>query len=132
MLAVMKTPRIELSLSGDHANIAEVLDFLRSRYIVDVLNCDAEPESDMAVNAFETDFRRGVTPGDIAAGCRLKHGLSQEQLAERTGIGQTVISAYETGKRKLSRRAAIKIGKALNEDPDKFFRFTANKGRRQS
>ena len=121
MLAVVKTPRIELSLSGtDHA-VEELLNFLRSRYSVAVLSAPGDEEP---VNAFETEFWKETTPGNLLQGFRLKHGLSQEQLAEKTGIGQTVISAYETGRRPLSRRAAVKIGAALGEDADKFFMCT--------
>ena len=118
MLAVVKKPRIELSLSGaDHA-VEEFLAFVRSRYPVSVLSAEDGEES---VDAFQTAFWKKTTPGDLLQGYRLKHGLSQEQLAEKVGICQTVISAYETGKRPLSRRAAIKLGDALGEDADKFF-----------
>ena len=118
MLAVVKKPRIELSLSGaDHA-VEEFLAFVRSRYPVSVLSAEDGEES---VDAFQTAFWKKTTPGDLLQGFRLKHGMSQEQLAEKSGIGQTVLSAYETGRRPLSRRAAVRIGAALGEDPEKFF-----------
>ena len=74
------------------------------------------------VDVFKTDYWKNVKPGDLLAGTRLKHELTQEQLAEKSGIHQVVISAYETGRRKLSRRAAIKLAKAMGEEPDSFFR----------
>ena len=117
MLAVVKTPRIELSLAGNESAVADLLKYLRARYSVAVLS-ESEDES---VNAFTTPFWQETTSGDLLQGFRLKHGLSQAELAEKSGIGQTVISAYENGKRKLSRRAAIKIGAALGEAPEKFF-----------
>lgn len=120
MLAVVKTPRIELSLSGAENAIAELLEFLRSRYPVAVLNDEAD-SGEESTDAFGTEFWKETTPGDLLQGFRLKHNLSQEQLAEKSGIGQTVLSAYETGKRRLSRRAAMKIGAALGEKPEKFF-----------
>ena len=122
MLAVVKTPRIELSLSGAEQSVAELLDFLRSRYPVAVLN-DENDSDEESVDAFETEFWKETTPGDLLQGYRLKHELSQEQLAEKTGICQTVLSAYENGKRKLTRKAAIKIAAALGECPEKFFPF---------
>lgn len=121
MLAVVKKPRIEISLSGAEDKIEEILEFLRSRYPIAVLNT-GDGSGEESVDAFKTEFWRETTPGMLMQGFRLKHGLSQEQLAERTGIGQTVLSAYENGKRPLSRRAAIKIGEALGENPEKFFR----------
>lgn len=118
MLAVVKTPRIELSLSGAEHAVEELLEYLRGRYAVSILS---EPGDEESVDAFGTDFWRETTPGDLLQGYRLKHGLSQEQLAEMTGIGQTVLSAYENGRRPLSKRAAIRIGAALGEDASKFF-----------
>jgi len=51
----------------------------------------------------------------------LKHDLTQNDLAERSGIAQVMISEYETGKRKLTMKAASKFAKALGEAPEKFF-----------
>ena len=99
--------------------VKELLEYLRNRYPVAILSEAGDDEG--AVNAFETPFWKKTTPGNLLQGFRLKHGMSQEQLAEKTGIGQTVLSAYETGRRPLSRRAAVRIGAALGEDPEKFF-----------
>jgi len=77
---------------------------------------------DESVNVFETDFWKETTPGMLLAGYRLKHEMTQEQLAEKSGINHVVISAYENGKRKLSRKATVKLAKALDEDPESFFK----------
>ena len=82
----------------------------------------AAKDDEEYVDVFKTDYWKNVTPGDLLAGTRLKHELTQEQLAEKSGIHQVVISAYETGRRKLSRRAAVKLAAAMGEDPDSFFR----------
>lgn len=126
MLAVVKEPRIEISLSGTNAAVEELMEFIRSRYSVSVLN-DGDRADEKSVNAFETNFWKKTTPGALLQGYRLKHGLTQVRLAELTGIDQTVISAYENGRRHFSRRAAIKIGAALGEDPEKFFFNTGKK-----
>ncbi|MBQ9788997.1 MAG: helix-turn-helix transcriptional regulator [Lentisphaeria bacterium] len=57
----------------------------------------------------------------MVASYRLKHGLTQKELAEKSGITQTNISAYESGKRNLTRKAAEKLANALGENADKFF-----------
>ena len=124
MLAVVREPRIEISLSGADMGVKEILAYLRNRSQVAILS---EADDDEAVNAFETPFWKKTTPGNLLQGFRLKHGMSQEQLAEKSGIGQTVLSAYETGRRPLSRRAAVRIGVALGEDPEKFFLNVAQK-----
>ena len=128
MLAIIKELRIELGLIGESDEITEFLKLIRSRYTVEVLTGqNTTDDDDEYEDAFETDFWKSVTPGDLLAGTRLKHELTQEQLAEKSGIHQVVISAYETGRRKLSRRAAMKLAKAMDEDPEVFFRKIAQK-----
>ena len=128
MLAIIKELRIELGLIGESDEITEFLKLIRSRYTVEVLTGqNTTDDDDEYEDAFETDFWKGVTPSDLLVGMRLKHELTQEQLAEKSGIHQVVISAYETGRRKLSRRAAMKLAKAMDEDPEVFFRKIAQK-----
>ncbi len=127
MLAVVKEPHIELALGGVPSAVESLITFLRTRYAVEVLETsDAiendESDGDAPVNIVETDYWKGVTPGNLLQGYRLKHELTQKQLSQLCGIHHVVLSAYETGKRKLSKRAAAKIAKALKEPEDIFFR----------
>jgi DNA-binding XRE family transcriptional regulator len=50
-------------------------------------------------------------PGTVLYGFRLKNELTQEQLAEKLGITQTRVSELETGKRRISKAMAEKLGK---------------------
>ena len=128
MLAIIKELRIELGLIGESDGITEFLELIRSRYTVEILTGqDVADDDEEYENAFETDFWKEITPGDLLAGTRLKHELTQEQLAEKSGIHQVVISAYETGRRKLTRRAAIKLAQAMDENPEVFFRNIVQK-----
>ena len=128
MLAIIKELRIELGLIGESDRITEFLELIRSRYTVEILTGqDVADDDEEYENAFGTDFWKEITPGDLLAGTRLKHELTQEQLAEKSGIHQVVISAYETGRRKLTRRAAIKLAQAMDEDPEVFFRNIVQK-----
>lgn len=123
MLAVVKEPHIELSLSGASSEkIRDFLKLIRSQYTVIILTDQEADDDEEYVDVFKTDYWKNVKPGDLLAGTRLKHELTQEQLAEKSGIHQVVISAYETGRRKLSRRAAVKLAAAMGEEPDSFFR----------
>ena len=74
------------------------------------------------VNAFESDFWKSATVGNLLAGYRLKHNLTQKLLATLAGMSHTTISAYETGKMSLSRRSAIKLATAMGEESDCFLK----------
>ena len=88
--------------------------------LASVLSENTEQPAPTSENALENTFwGLNITPGDLLRGFRLKHGLSQAQLAKKTGIGQSVLSAYENGRRPITRRAAVRIGTALGEDPEK-------------
>ena len=132
MPEAVKTPHINLSYEHcDSAVIGELVDILHSKFkrvTITVINsCQEEAldNDEERVNVFETDWWKSLKPGDLLAGCRLKHQLTQKQLAEMTGMSYATISAYETGKRPLSQRAAIKLANAMNEKPERFFRHIA-------
>lgn len=48
---------------------------------------------------------------------RKQAGLTQEELAELSGISNTEISRIETGKREVSMKQATKLASALNKSP---------------
>ena len=45
---------------------------------------------------------------------RVKQGISQQQLADMTGVTKRAISYWETGRRKMTVDSADKIFKALH------------------
>lgn len=53
-------------------------------------------------------------------GIRLRHGLTQKQLAEKIGISQSDVSKIEKGERPIGKKLAIRIGKALGIDYKRF------------
>ena len=53
-------------------------------------------------------------PGIALAGARAKEGLTQQELAEKTGIPQRHISEMENNKRSIGKERAKKLAKALN------------------
>lgn len=55
----------------------------------------------------------GVSPGEKVRAARERAGLSQEELGERTGLGQHGISRIETGRSKITLDKALKIARAL-------------------
>lgn len=53
-------------------------------------------------------------PGVSLKGARGKEGITQQQLAEMTGIKQHHISEMENHKRTIGKKNAMKFAKALN------------------
>ena len=116
MLAVVKKPRIEISLQGE--NIEELLEWIRKKFEVSILTS----ESSDSVPIEETDFWKEMQSnrvGNLLAGARLKAGVTQVQLAKKLGIRQNMISDYERGKRRLSPIMAERLAKILNIKVDR-------------
>ncbi len=110
MLALVKKPRIELSIQGD--NIEELIEWIRKKYDVSILS--SKKSDNIAIE--NTDFWKEMQSnriGNLLSGARLKANLSQSQLAEKLGIRQNMISDYERGKRRLSPAMAKRITKLL-------------------
>jgi ribosome-binding protein aMBF1 (putative translation factor) len=116
MLAVVKKPRIEISLQGEHVD--ELIEWIRKKFEVNILTS----ESDESIAIEETDFWKEMQSnriGNLLSGARLKAGLSQAQLAKKLSIRQNMISDYERGKRRLSPAMAKRIAKILNIKVDR-------------
>ncbi len=58
-----------------------------------------------------------ITPGEAIRITRELQELSQNELAELTGIAQSNLSALENGTRQLGRDRAILLAKALHVHP---------------
>jgi transcriptional regulator with XRE-family HTH domain len=58
-----------------------------------------------------------VTPGEMLRTIRELQELTQSELADRTGIAQSNLSALETGARELGRERALVLAKALRVHP---------------
>ena len=116
MLAVVREPHTEISLSGTGA--CEMLALLRSKYQVDVLDHSPVDDGGELVEIHGAAFGKKYGKR-LLAGYRLKADLTQERLAELSGVSQNVISEYETGKRRLTRQAAAKFAKALGVEPER-------------
>lgn len=56
-------------------------------------------------------------PGVFLSGYRYREGLTQRQLAEKTGIPARHISEMENGKRPIGKKNARLLADALNFDP---------------
>lgn len=112
MLAVVKKPHIELSISGEGAD--ELIEWIRRKFPVKVLIAD---ETEKIVPVENTDFYQEMQEnrvGNLLEAARLRAGLKQKELAEKVGVKQNMISDYERGKRRLTPAMARRIAGALN------------------
>lgn len=117
MLALVKKPRIELSLHGE--NVDELIEWISKKYDVNILSSD----EDDSVSIEETDFWNEMQSnriGNLLVAARLKANLSQSQLAQKLGIRQNMISDYERGKRRLTADMAKRIAETLNVKVERF------------
>jgi DNA-binding XRE family transcriptional regulator len=62
-------------------------------------------------------FKDMPFPGSYLAGFRHREGMTQLELAERSGIPRRHISEMETGRRPIGKANAKKLADALNVDP---------------
>ena len=125
MSEAVKTPHINLSYDCDAAIIGDLVDFLKSKYkniTITVNSTSVENDDDELVNITDTVFWKSTTPGDLLAGCRLKHQMTQKTLPKLSGISHATISAYEHNKRPLSKLAGARLANAMGEPADCFFR----------
>jgi ribosome-binding protein aMBF1 (putative translation factor) len=116
MLALVKKPRIEMSIQGDQVD--ELIDWIRKKFEVSILSSGAED----SIPVEETDFWKEMQSnrvGNLLAGARLKSGMTQKELAEKLIVKQNMISDYERGRRRLSLPMAKRIAKILNVKVDR-------------
>ena len=111
MLALVKKPRIKLSLDGE--GVEELLAWIEKKYEVVVLSEDADDELVPIENTAYYAAMEKNRIGNLLAGARLKAGLTQAQLAAELGIRQNMVSDYEHGRRRYSDAMATRLSKVL-------------------
>jgi antitoxin component HigA of HigAB toxin-antitoxin module len=112
MLAVVKKPHIEISVSGEGAQ--DLLSYISKKYDVQVVSSDIDPDL-IAVeeSSFYQEMQKNRV-GNLLEAARLKSGLKQKELADKIGIKQNMISDYENGRRKLTKEMITRISKVLD------------------
>lgn len=77
----------------------------------------SEPESvaweEVAIDRLAKHTAAGLT----LRGARFREGMSQKELAKRSGISQENISRMENGRRPVGDKVAKKLAKVLHIDP---------------
>lgn len=121
MLAVVKTPHIEINIKGEIPQ--KLLTVLEEEYGKDVEITEEDDEE--LLNIFETDWYKNIKaqmiPGDNVRIYRENFGFTQTELGKRLGnIPRQHISNMERGSRNISLKMAKKLAKIFNVSPEKF------------
>ncbi len=120
MLAVVDQPHIKFSFEGAPEALILIANQLREAFpSIQVL-----PQDSDTVPAKEMDWykraKARLTPERFLDTDRFNAGLTQKQLAERTGILQQHLSEMESGKRNIGKTNAHKLAKALGTEPSRY------------
>ena len=121
MQAVVKTPRIEITIRG---NIPSELRRVLKEEYGDLVHW-ADEDEDEAISVFDTawyqEMKSCMTPGDNMRTYRQNHGMTQDQLgAKLGGIPRQHISNMERGIRPISRKTVRKLSDLFQVPADKF------------
>ena len=119
MLAVVKRPRIEIRAKHIPAPLV--------RFLVDTYKSEnvVVRDEDVSVPVEESEWFKSLetTPAEMIVANRDLRNWSQVTLAEKLGIQVQNLCAMENGRRAVSRKMAVKLGKVFGTDPAAFFNF---------
>ena len=118
MLAVVKKPHIEFSINGEGTR--EAAEWLSRKFQLNVISGNSPDDK---VKIEDTDFYKEMElnrAGNLLEAARIKADLSQKQLADAIGIRQTMVSEFENGRRKVTRKMAGRFAKVLKVKAERF------------
>lgn len=119
MLVHAKAPRIKVQLSGP--GVARVIEAVRKVYPQIQVEDD---DGDELIDITKTDWFRKMEanhhPGITIRVYRGNRGWTLAELAEKTGIAESHLSAMENRKRGVGKVTATRLGKAFGMDYRRF------------
>ena len=102
---------VPLTLMVHPVNVERV-----KKYVASIEPDEGEEGSISAAEFFDKYFPGETKPAVVLRGARGRENMTQQQLAEATGIPQRHISEMENSKRGIGKDNAQKLAKALNTD----------------
>jgi len=109
MLGPTKEHHIEARFKGPPEKIQELNQFARNLGL-------NEPADSLPWRDLFTDLADEPSYGVALRGARGKEGLTQKELAQKTGIPQSHISSMENGRMTIGKERARRLGKVLRVD----------------
>lgn len=112
MLAVVKTPRTEITIKGYIS--VPMLKVLKKEYGTS-LRVKPEKDEDALIDVFSTNeykaFKKSVKPSDYIKTYRENLGLTQEKLGEKIGKSRSFVCDLEKDRRTISKELAKTLAK---------------------
>ena len=121
MLAVVKKPHTKIAAFKLIGNVdSETIQYLNSRFGEENIDLDDEVIDVMESEWFK-NISKKITPGAVVRTYRENLGITQQQLAEKVGIGNSsYISDVEHGRRTVSKNLAKKFSEIFNVSLEMF------------
>ncbi len=121
MQALMKKPltdEVNVTFTGPSAQMAEALEVMRALGFTTVEQRTLNQQAEGSIPWREAEAFKDLSfPGAYLAGFRHREGMTQVELAERSGIPRRHISEMENGKRPIGKQSARKLAEVLSVDP---------------
>jgi DNA-binding XRE family transcriptional regulator len=115
MLAVVKTPRTNLRISGFIP--MQILRVLRNEFgeKLTVTSDKTDKELESVFDSAEyREFKKRATPADYILTYRENAGLTQTELAEKLGVSRAYICDIEHNRRAFSKQFAKQVANFFN------------------
>jgi DNA-binding XRE family transcriptional regulator len=123
MLAVAKMRLIKVEITEGKKHRLYLVPKNAANAVATLLEGFNEALKEEAIDARELypELKDPIKRAAIAFhGARLRLGLTQKQMADKIGLSQSDISKIEKGEREISRKLALRIGKAFEIDYKRF------------
>ena len=111
MLAVAKTPRIDLKINGEIS--PTILRVLKKEYgkVLVINHSDKSDMLDYHSTSLHKELKKYKSPGMCVKINRENMGLTQTQLGQKIGVKGSFISDIENGRRGISKEKAKMLSK---------------------
>ena len=115
------TDEVSMTFTGPITMMEQALEVMRSLGFEEAepvaVNHEVEGSIPWRESSYFRDIKKDELPSVFLSGARYREGLTQVELAERSGIPRRHISEMENNKRPIGKVNARKLAEVLNIDP---------------
>ena len=114
------TEEVSMTFTGPASMLEQALEAMRSLGFEEAEQLPSKQDVEGSIPWRESSYYKELMqnpPAVFLSGARYREGLTQVELAERTGIPRRHISEMENGKRPIGKLNAKKLAEVLNIDP---------------